>query len=256
MRGLEGKVALVTGGGNGIGRAIALRLAEEGADIGLIDVDAAGMAETEGAVSKLGRRAAAERADVGDYAAAQAAATALEARLGAIGVLVNNAGIVRLAAVLDTTDEDWQAIMRVNAGGVLNLLRIVVPGMVGRRGGAVINVASWHGKSARPFFGAYSASKAAVIALTQSLAQEVGPDGVRVNAVCPGMIEGTPMRQSAEARSKALGVPAAKDRLATIPLRRAGTPEDVAKLVAFLASDEAAYMTGQAINVTGGLWQH
>jgi NAD(P)-dependent dehydrogenase (short-subunit alcohol dehydrogenase family) len=256
MRGLTGKIALVTGGGNGIGRAIALRLAEEGADVALIDINAAALDDTAGAIRKLGRRAEGECADVGDRDAASRAAVALTQRLGPIDVLVNNAGIVRLASVLDTRLELWREITRVNVEGTLNLLQLVVPGMVERGAGAVVNVASWHGKSARPFFGAYSASKAAVIALTQSLAQELGPQGVRVNAVCPGMIEGTPMRQSAEAQSKALGVPAAKDRLQTIPLRRAGSPEDVAKVVAFLASDEAGYMTGQALNITGGLWQH
>lgn len=256
MRGLEGKIALVTGGGNGIGRAIALRLAEEGADIALVDIDAAGMAATAKAVEALGRRAACEPADVGDPAQAGRAAGALETRLGAPDVLVNNAGIVRLAAVLDTAPEDWRETMRVNAEGVLNFCRAVVPGMVARRRGSVVNLSSWLGKAGRPFFGMYGASKAAVIALTQSLALEVAGAGVRVNAVCPGLIEGTPMRASAEAQSQKLGMAAAKDRIASIPLRRAGTPEDVARVVAFLASEESAYMTGQALNVTGGMWQH
>ncbi len=256
MRGVQGKIALVTGGGNGIGRAIALRLAEEGADIALVDIDEAGMAATAGAVRTLGRRAECERGDVGDLAEAGRAAAALEKRLGPPDVLVNNAGIVRLAAVLDTTPQDWRDTMRINAEGVLNFCKAVVPGMVARKRGSVVNLSSWLGKAGRPFFGMYGASKAAVIALTQSLALEVAASGVRVNAVCPGMIEGTPMRANAEAQSKKLGMPAAKDRVATIPLKRAGTPEDVAKVVAFLASEESAYMTGQALNVTGGMWQH
>lgn len=256
MRGLSGKVALVTGGGNGIGRAIAIRLAEEGADIAIIDVHEAGMEVTAASVKALGRRCEVAYGDVGDHQAAARATKALEAKLGTFDVLVNNAGIVRMAAVLDTRPEDWREIMRINAEGVLNMLKVVVPGMVQRGGGRVVNLSSWLGKAGRPYFGMYAASKAAVLALTQALALEVAPHGVRVNAVCPGMIEGTPMRESAEAQSKALGVPAAKDRVQTIPLRRAGTPEDVAKVVAFLASDEAGYMTGQAINISGGMWQH
>jgi NAD(P)-dependent dehydrogenase (short-subunit alcohol dehydrogenase family) len=256
MRGLNGRIALVTGGGNGIGRAIALRLAEEGADIALIDLDEAGLATTRDAVKALGRRAETERGDVGDLTQVARAAAALEKRLGPLDVLVNNAGIVRLASVLDTTTEDWREIMRVNAEGVLNLCKTVVPGMVERKRGSVVNLSSWLGKAGRPYFGMYGATKAAVIMLTQSLALEIASSGVRVNAVCPGLIEGTPMRASAEAQSKKLGMAPSKDRVATIPLKRTGTPEDVAKVVAFLASDESAYMTGQALNITGGMWQH
>jgi len=256
MRGLTGKNALITGGGNGIGRAIALRLAEEGADIAIMDLDEAAMATTQASVRALGRRCEVERGDVGDAAQVKRAVGALEQRLGPTDVLVNNAGIVRLAAVLDTKIADFQQVMRANVEGMLLVSQAVVPGMVGRKRGAVVNLASWLGKAGRPFFGMYSASKAAVIVMTQSLALEISDSGVRVNAVCPGMIEGTPMRVSAEAQSKALGMPAAKDRIGSIPLRRAGTPEDVAKVVAFLASDEAAYMTGQSINISGGMWQH
>lgn len=256
MRGLTGKKALVTGAGNGIGRAIALRLAEEGADIAIADIDEAGMAATQAAVRSQGRACEVERADVGDQAAVKRAAKALEERLGPTDILVNNAGIVRLGAVLDTKIEDFQAVMRANVEGLLNFSQAIVPGMVARKRGSVINLASWLGKAGRPFFGMYGASKAAVIMLTQSLSLEIAASGVRVNCVCPGLIDGTPMRVSAEAQSKALGMPAAKDRVASIPLKRTGSPEDVAKVVAFLASDESAYMTGQSLNITGGMWQH
>jgi NAD(P)-dependent dehydrogenase (short-subunit alcohol dehydrogenase family) len=126
--------------------------------------------------------------------------------------------------------------------------------MVTRRRGAVINMSSWLGKRGWANFGAYAASKFAVIGLTQSLASEVAGDGVRVNAVCPGMIVGTPMREGLDAQAAEQGIPLSKDRVAGIPMQRAGTPDDVARAVAFLASDESAYMTGSTIDVTGGLW--
>lgn len=256
MRGLKGRIALVTGAGNGIGRAIALRLAEDGADIAIVDLDEAGMAATQAQVRALGRRAEVERTDVGDPQGVARVTAALEQRLGPVDILVNNAGIVRLSPVLGTKMEDWNATMRANTEGVLHFCQALVPGMMARKKGAVVNLSSWLGKAGRPNFGMYGASKAAVIMLTQALALEIAASGVRVNAVCPGLIDGTPMRVSAEAQSKALGIPAAKDRIGSIPLKRAGTPEDVAKVVAFLASDESDYMTGQAINITGGMWQH
>ncbi|MCC7046355.1 MAG: SDR family oxidoreductase [Alphaproteobacteria bacterium] len=256
MRRLDGRIALITGGGNGIGRAIALRLAEEGANIALMDIDPAGMGKTAAAVTALGRRVECESGNVGDPAAVARAVAALEKRLGPADVLVNNAGIVRLATVLETANEDWRESMRINAEGTLNLCKAVVPGMVARKRGSVVNLSSWLGKAGRPFFGMYSATKAAVIMLTQALALEIAATGVRVNAVCPGLIEGTPMRAGVEEQSKNLGMAPTKDRIASIPMKRTGTPEDVARVVAFLASDEAGYMTGQAINISGGMWQH
>jgi 2-hydroxycyclohexanecarboxyl-CoA dehydrogenase len=128
--------------------------------------------------------------------------------------------------------------------------------MVQRRHGAVINLASWLGRRGHPLFAAYAASKFAVIGLTQSLAPEVAPFGVRVNAVCPGIIAGTPMRASLEAAGAAVGLPPSAERSKTIPLGRAGTPEEVAKVVAFLASDAAAYVTGAAYDVSGGQWMN
>jgi NAD(P)-dependent dehydrogenase (short-subunit alcohol dehydrogenase family) len=128
--------------------------------------------------------------------------------------------------------------------------------MLARRSGSIVNLASWSGKSGAPFYGPYCASKFAVIGLTQSLAREVAAQGLRVNAVCPGIVAGTGMRAEIDAACRALGRPTAEDRVSWIPMGRLAEPDDVAAVVAFLASDEARYMTGQALNVTGGLWVH
>jgi NAD(P)-dependent dehydrogenase (short-subunit alcohol dehydrogenase family) len=128
--------------------------------------------------------------------------------------------------------------------------------MLARRQCNIVNIASWNGKLGAPNFGAYSATKAAVISLTQALAREVASSGIRVNAVCPGVVAGTPMRAQVEQEGQAFGLPPSSERAKAIPLGRLGAPEDIANAVAFLSSDEARYMTGQAINVTGGLWLH
>lgn len=253
---LAGRRALVTGGGAGIGRAIAGRLARERCDVGVLDLDGAAAEAAAAELRALGRRALGIAADVADGAGATAALAALEAALGPADILVNNAGILRTAPFLAISERDWRQSFAVNLDGAFHCCRAVLPGMMARRRGAVVNIASWVGKKGVPNHAAYSASKAALIALTQSLAGEMAEHGIRVNAVCPGIIVDTPMRAAAEALNRAQGLPDVATRIRAIPLRRAGTPADVADLVAFLASDEAAYMTGQAVNVTGGLWMH
>ncbi len=254
MEGLEGKRALITGGAAGIGRAIALKLAREGCDIAIIDVDGRGAEATSGEVRALGRAAASATGDVSDAASVRAAVAALAGQGGPIDILVNNAGIARLGSLLSISDKDWRDTFAVNVDGVFNVTRSVVPGMVERRAGAVVNLASWLGRRGHPAFSAYAATKFAVVGMTQSLAPEVAPYGVRVNAVCPGLIGGTPMREALDATSEAAGLPRAAERAKSIPIGRIGTPEDVAKVVAFLASDEAAYVTGACYDVTGALW--
>lgn len=252
LRGLDGRVALVTGGAAGIGRAIALRLAGEGCDVAVLDLADAG--PTLEAVRACGRRAMALRADVAERLEVEDAVLAVEQELGGIDVLVNNAGIARLGGVLDTSPEDWRESFRVNVDGCFWCCRAVVPGMVARRRGAVVNLASWLGKVVALPFGTYAATKFAVVALTQSLALETAAAGVRVNAVCPGVIAGTPMRLEVERAGAAFGLPSTAERARSIPLGRAGSAEEVAALVAFLASEEAAYLTGLAIPVAGGAW--
>jgi NAD(P)-dependent dehydrogenase (short-subunit alcohol dehydrogenase family) len=176
--------------------------------------------------------------------------------LGEIDLLVNNAGIARLGPLASFAERDWRELFRVNVDGVFFCSQAVLPRMTARRRGNIVNIASWNGKLGAPNFGAYSATKAAVISLTQALAREVAAIGIRVNAVCPGIVAGTPMRREVERQGQAFGLPPSEERARTVPLGRLAEPGDIANAVAFLASDEAAYMTGQAINVTGGLWLH
>ena len=249
--------ALVTGAGGGIGRAIALRLARDGRDIGVVDLNEAGAEETAARVRELGRRAVVASANVASRASVLAAVERVGAALGVVDVLVNNAGILRTAKFQDITEADWRETFSVNLDGVFHCTQAVLPAMLARRQGCIVNMSSWTGKRGAPNHAAYSATKAAVIAITQSLAGEVAAQGVRVNAVCPGTIIDTQMRIDAEALNRAQGLPDVQTRVQTlVPMRRAGVPDDVAGVVAFLASADAAYMTGQAINISGGLWMN
>jgi NAD(P)-dependent dehydrogenase (short-subunit alcohol dehydrogenase family) len=249
--------ALVTGGGNGIGRAIALRLAQDGRDVSVLDRDLAAAQATAERVRSLGRQAAAIEVDVGRRDSVRAAVNQATAALGPIDALVNNAGILRTAPFLDVSERDWRDLMSVNLDGVFHCSQAVLPGMLARANGCIVNMSSWTGKKGVPNHAAYAATKAAIIALTQSVAGELADRGIRVNAVCPGTIVNTQMRDQAEKLNAAQGLPDVHTRVKTvIPMRRAGTPEDVAGVVAFLLSADAAYMTGQAINITGGLWMN
>ncbi|UCD77090.1 MAG: SDR family oxidoreductase [Desulfobacterales bacterium] len=249
-------VAIVTGAGGGIGRAIALRLAESGYAVAVADIDPDGANRVAQELSSNAGLAKAIVCDIGDRAGAfQMVAAATEA-LGPVRLLVNNAGIVGLGPLAEFSEQNWRRLFRVNVDGVFFCCQAVLPGMLARRQGSIVNIASWNGKLGAPNFGAYSATKAAVISITQTLAREVAAMGVRVNAVCPGIIAGTPMREQVQSEGKAYGLPPASERAKTIPLGRLGKPEEIADAVAFLASEQAAYMTGQAINVTGGLWLH
>jgi NAD(P)-dependent dehydrogenase (short-subunit alcohol dehydrogenase family) len=250
------KVAIVTGAGTGIGRAIALRLAGSGYAVAVVDINPEGANRVAQELSANGGQAEAIIYDVGDRKEAfRMAAEATEA-LGPVQLLVNNAGVVGLGPLADFPEQDWRRLFRVNVDGVFFCCQAVLPGMLARHQGSIVNIASWNGKLGAPNFGAYSATKAAVISITQSLAREVAAMGVRVNAVCPGIIAGTPMREQVQLEGKAYGLPPASERAKTIPLGRLGKPEDIAEAVAFLASEQASYMTGQSINVTGGLWLH
>jgi meso-butanediol dehydrogenase / (S,S)-butanediol dehydrogenase / diacetyl reductase len=182
-----------------------------------------------------------------------AAVEAVLARYGKIEVLVNNAGICWTGPALDMPLDTLQVMLRVNVEGVFIVSRAVLPHMIARRAGSVINLASWAGKTGNAYFAGYSASKFAVIGLTQALAREMTPYGIRVNAICPGIVVGTAMRAALEAQQRQHGLPQTAEREKLIPLGRVSVPEDVARVAAFLASDEAAYMTGESINLSGGL---
>jgi NAD(P)-dependent dehydrogenase (short-subunit alcohol dehydrogenase family) len=254
--GTVGRVALVTGAATGIGLAIALRLGRAGYDIVVADIDAPGAEAAAKQLREGGRRAAAIRCDVGDREGVLRAVAEATRAVGEIDLLVNNAGVARLGPLASFAERDWRELFRVNVDGVFFCCQAVLPRMMARRRGNIVNIASWNGKLGAPNFGAYSATKAAVISLTQALAREVAAIGIRVNAVCPGIVTGTPMRTEVERQGQAFGLPPSQERARTVPLGRLAEPGDIANAVAFLASDEAAYMTGQAINVTGGLWLH
>ena len=250
----EGKAAVVTGAGTGIGRAIALRLAKDGFAVAVADVDVERADSVAEEIRSQSGTAEAIACDVGDRSQAFQMVEKAVKTIGAIDLLVNNAGIVHLGPLSDISEQHFRELFRVNVDGVLFCCQAVLPSMLEHCKGSIVNIASWNGKLGAPNFGAYSATKAAVISLTQSLAREVASSGIRVNAVCPGIIAGTQMRDKVQADGKAYGLPPASERVNLIPMGRLGDPEDIAGTVVFLASKEASYMTGQAINVTGGLW--
>lgn len=253
---LNGKTALVTGAAIGIGRAISTRLAQEGADLMLLDINETELAETARMVLATGRRCRVVKGDVRDYAQVKDAVDSCVKGYGSIDIIVNNAGISPMGTIADTSLEDFRNVFRVNVDGVFHGCKAVAPHMMARGAGKIINISSWFGKIGKHSYGPYCASKFAVIGLTQSMAMEMAEYNVNVNAVCPGTIVGTGMREEADMEAIKLGRLTAKQRESSIPLKRVGLPEDVARVVAFLASDQADYMTGQSINVTGGLLMH
>jgi NAD(P)-dependent dehydrogenase (short-subunit alcohol dehydrogenase family) len=251
---LHGRNALITGAAHGIGQAIALRLADEGCNVAIFDRDADAAEKTAEAVRQKGRKAAVATGDIGDEQSVSSGMAALIREIGHVDILVNNAGILRVGKLIESSVQDWRDSFSTNVDGVFWSCRAVLPHMVERRSGCVVNTASWLGKRALANYSSYCATKFAVVALTQSLALEMAEHGIRVNAVGPGIIVDTRMREESEEMHKRQGLPLAAERAKTIPLGRLGYPNDVARVVAFLASDEADYMTGQTVNVTGGLW--
>ena len=171
----------------------------------------------------------------------------LDRALGPIDILVNNAGILKVSLLAEMPAGDWEEMFRVNVHGVFNCSQAVLPGMMARRCGRIINLASWKGKRGTPYTGAYSSTKFAVIGYTESLAQEVGSYNITVNAICPGMVEGTEMMDKWQQTARQLGLPTLEDRLPAVPLGRAATVADIANMAAFLASEEAAYITGRSL---------
>jgi len=252
---LEVKVALVTGGASGIGYAIARRLAAEGASVGVLALHAE---SAERAAAEIGARALALAGDVRDEEAVARAVDDTVAAFGRLDVMVNNAGTIVIAPVLETTVAEWDRVLEVNLRGVFIGCREAARRMVEQgEGGRIVNGSSGAGRRGNAGIGAYAASKFGVIGLTQSLAVELAPHGITVNAYCPGHVTSTPMWDEIDALSTARSgePPGSAKRAAEAepPLGRAGRPEEIAAAVAYLASDEAAYVTGESLLVDGGL---
>ncbi|MBU1692405.1 MAG: 3-oxoacyl-[acyl-carrier-protein] reductase [Verrucomicrobia bacterium] len=242
---LDGRIALVTGAARGIGQAIALKLAAEGADLALCDLQADWLAETAGKVTGLGRRAECIAVDVSKAAEVQAAVEKTEKAFGCIDILVNNAGITRDTFLVRMSEEDWDQVLDTNLKGAFLFTKAAARGMMKQRRGAIVNVASIIGLIGNAGQCNYSASKAGVIALTKSVARELASRGVRANAVAPGFIQTRMTDQLSDELKKKM--------LEAIPLGRFGLPEDVANVVMFLASDASSYVTGQVLTVCGGM---
>lgn len=241
---LNGKTALVTGASRGIGRAIALRLAEDGANVAVIYAGSADKAKAVvNEITALGVNAKAYRCNVADSAAVNETVKAVTNDLGKIDILVNNAGITRDGLMLRMKDEDFDAVLDTNLKGAFNMIRACYSGFIRKKSGRIINISSVSGIMGNAGQANYSASKAGIIGLTKSVARELASRGITCNAVAPGFIQ-TDMTENLGDNNPLLN---------SIPLGRMGKPEDIAAAVAFLASDSAAYITGEVLKVDGGL---
>jgi 2-hydroxycyclohexanecarboxyl-CoA dehydrogenase len=248
FRGLIDQVAVVTGGASGIGRAISIRLAEEGCRVAVFDLNAKGAEETARAG---GAKVKNFVVDITDRAAVGVAVAKVEAEIGGIGILVNNAGWDRLQNFLDTDPALWRKLIDINLVGHLNMHHATLPAMVSRQKGRIINIASDAGRVGSTGEAVYSACKGGMIAFTKTIAREHARNGIRVNAVCPGPTQ-TPLLETF-ADGMPDGAKLVEQLQKAIPVRRVGQASDYPGLVAFLASEDADYITGQTISVSGGL---
>ena len=243
---LSGKTALITGAARGIGKAIALKFAQEGANIAFTDlvIDENGKA-TEAEIAALGVKAKGYASNAANFAQSEEVVKRVKEDFGAVDILVNNAGITKDGLMLRMTEAQWDAVIGVNLKSAFNFIHACVPVMMRQRGGSIINMASVVGVHGNAGQANYAASKAGMIALAKSVAQEMGPKGIRANAIAPGFID-TAMTQelSEEVRN---------EWMKQIPLRRGGTVEDVANCALYLASDLSSYVSGQVIQVDGGM---
>lgn len=242
-RSLNGRTAIVTGAGSGIGRAIALRLAEDTAQIAIWDINAAGAEETAQLIRDAGGTAIAITADCSDKAVIKAAADETRAKLGPIAILVNNAGIAPFTPFLDTEDDLFDTVIRINLRGPWFVTKEVLPDMLAAGWGRVVNITSSSVQTGSPAQGHYVSSKGGLMGMTKALALEFAASGVTFNMVPPGFID-TPMLRAAPVDVEVFAQ--------SLPMKRVGKPEDIAAAVAYLASEEASYITGQTISTNGG----
>ena len=253
---LEGKVTVVTGAGQGIGAAIADRLAQEGAYLALCDVNFALVKKQEKKVSQIrGREAIAIQVDVADRSQVERMRDIVLERFHRMDILINNAGVCKVCPIDELEEETWDRLMDVNLKGVYLCTRALIPGMIKQGNGRIVNISSMAAKIGGRWMTAYSASKAGVISFTKSLAREIAPHRIIVNCVCPGIVSTGLWRACESNHARKLGM--SKDAVSSyycshIPLGRLCTAEDVANVVYFLVSPASSYMTGQALNVTGG----
>ncbi len=239
-------MALVTGAAQGIGKAVALLLAQNGADIVVSDINLEKAEETAKEVQTLGRKALAIKVDVAKLDDVEKMVGAIWARFGQVDILVNNAGIARDKLILRMTEEDWDAVLNINLKGTFNCTKAVVRHMSKQRSGKIVNIASVVGEMGNAGQGNYAASKAGVIGFTKTIAREFAQRGINVNAIAPGYIE-TPMTDALPDKAK-------EELKRLIPMDRLGKPEDVAEAVLFLVSEASSYITGQVLNVNGGIY--
>jgi len=246
MADLQGRIALVTGAAQGIGRAIALELAKAGATLAVADINEAKLALVAEEIQAAGGTAAAFKLDVSNQESIESGTKAILDKFGKVEVLVNNAGITRDALMMSMKRSDWDLVLAINLTGPFLLTQALLRPMIKNRWGRIINMASVVGRAGQAGQVNYSASKAGLIGLTKSLAREVASRGITVNAIAPGYVE-TPMTAVLDEKVSAA-------MLATIPLARRGTAEDIAQAVKFLASDAASYITGHVMDVNGGMY--
>ena len=243
---LKGKVALVTGAAQGIGKAVTLMLARHGADVIVADVNLEKAAETAREVEATGRGAMTVKVDVTRLSDVEQMVESVIGRFGKIDILINNAGIARDKLILRMTEEDWDAVLDVNLKGTFNCTKAVIKYMSKQRSGKIVNIASVVGEMGNAGQANYSASKAGVIGLTKTIAREFAQRGINVNAIAPGYIQ-TPMTDVLPDKAK-------EELKRMIPMERFGQPEDVARAVLFLVSEASSYITGQVLKVNGGIY--